>query len=126
MKGNRRTEGSLEMIAPEEITPLHEVRSDRLLASLSKDMEENGWQGRPLLVIEREADYLAWTGSHRIAAARRVGLATIPCYVLSEDALMGLGVEADRGHVEDWERLEIITKTGDETAIHIMWQEGRS
>lgn len=115
-----------ELIAVESITPLHEVRLPHHLRSLAADMKANGWNGRPLLVIEREEDFLAWTGSHRIAAAKLAGLADIPCYVLPESELIALGFDAVHGHVEDYERLEILRKVGDETAIHIMWQENRS
>ena len=114
-------------ISPERIKPLHQVRNKRLLAELSADMEENGWQGRPLLVIERESKeprYVAWTGSHRIAAAIEAGLDEVPCYVLDEN-LLPEEVDAEWGHVQDYERLAILRKTGDEAAIHLMWQEGR-
>jgi hypothetical protein len=113
-------------LSVEEITPLHKARSRRHLGELESDMRQNGWNGRPLLVIERENDYLAWTGSHRIAAAKKVGLTLIPCYVLSESKLAALGFDAERGHVEDRERLAILRKVGDETALKIMWQENRS
>jgi len=116
----------IDSISIKEITPRHEALSRKHLKELADDMRENGWQGRPLLVIERDNDYLAWTGSHRIAAARDAGLNQIPCYVLSESKLIALGFEAERGHVEDRERLEILRKLGDEIAISIMWQENRS
>jgi hypothetical protein len=112
-------------IDPAEIKPLHEVRSRKLLNDLVADMRKNGWRGRPLLVIEREADYVAWTGSHRIAAAKKAGLVAVPCYVLHERQLLHHDCDAEWGHVEDWERLKIIQKVGDEAALSIMWQEGR-
>jgi hypothetical protein len=111
---------------PEEITPLHEARSHQHLGELTDDMESNGWTGRPLLVIERENDYLAWTGSHRIAAAKKAGIKQIPCYALSESELVAHGFDAVWGHVEDYERLEILREVGDEAAVAIMWQENRS
>lgn len=111
---------------PEEITPLHEARSPRHLRELVDDMRLNGWHGRPLLVIERENGYLAWTGSHRIAAAKEAGLTQIPCYVLSESELNAHGFDAERGHVEDRERLAILRKVEDEVALSLMWQENRS
>jgi len=90
-------------------------------------MRKNGWQGRPLLVIERESKepwYVAWTGSHRIAAAIDAGLDEVPCYVLDE-SLLPEEVDAEWGHVQDYERLAILRKTGDETAIRLMDLEGR-
>ena len=118
-------QNNIMMLAIADVTPLHEPRNRGHLASLTESMQEDGWQGRPLLVIEREKDFLAWTGSHRIAAALAAGLSQIPCYVVQECELTKRGYGADHGHVEDYERLAILQKVGDETAIHIMWQEGR-
>lgn len=108
----------------ENITPLHEARSQRHLRDLTADMKENGWRERPLLVIERDTDFVAWTGSHRLAAAKLAGLNQVPCYVLSESRLESQGYDAEQG-VEDWERLKILQELGDETALSIMWQENR-
>src|SRR6266550_2327590 len=47
--------------------------------SLALDMRKHGWRGRPLLVIQRQEAYFAWTGSHRIAAAMKAGLEAVPC-----------------------------------------------
>jgi ParB-like chromosome segregation protein Spo0J len=112
------------MIAPEDLRPLHAAHDKRKLNSLALDMRKHGWRGRPLLVIQRQEAYIAWTGSHRIAAAMKAGLEAVPCYVVQEDQLQG-EVDAVWGHVEDWERLKAIRQTEDETAIHIMWLEGR-
>src|SRR5437868_2722841 len=112
----------IDWIEPSRIKPLHDVRNQRILDELVASMLDQGWNGRPLLVIQRGANYFAWTGSHRIAAAKEAGLQAVPCYVLQENRLP---VTADYGHVEDYERLKILSEIGDETAIHIMWQEGR-
>jgi ParB-like chromosome segregation protein Spo0J len=114
------------LIDPEEIKPLHAVTFPRHFDELVADMRENGWRGnRPLLVIERaDGSIVAWTGSHRIAAAIEVGFSTVPCYVLDESELLDHGYDATSG-VEDYHRLEILRKVGDETAILLMWQEGR-
>jgi hypothetical protein len=116
----------IENVELDIITPLHKPRSDRHLQNLTSEMKENGWNGRPLLVIEGDSDYLAWTGSHRIAAARLAGFTSVPCYVLPESKLTAVGFDAEWGLVEDRERLEILRKVGDETALRIMWQENRS
>ena len=115
-----------EFIDSKLLTPLHEPRSRRKLQDLVKDMKKNGWRGLPLLVVERESDYLAWTGSHRIVAAKKAGLVSIPCYVIQESELLSRGFDAERGHVFDSDRLEIVKKLDDETALHIMWAEGRA
>lgn len=49
-------------------------------------MWRSGWLGRPLLVMpEEDGLHQALTGSHRYAAAKVVGLSTIPAIVLPED-----------------------------------------
>ncbi len=56
---------------------------ERIAASMRA---QGGWKGRPLLVEETEHRRLVlWTGSHRIAAAHRVGLREGPCKVISYD-----------------------------------------
>ena len=112
-------------IDPEEIEPLHGVRNHTLLSNLAAAMKQSGWQGRPLLVIDREFGYLAWTGSHRIPAAIEAGLSLVPCYVIHEREFLKRHFHPTIGHVMDYERLQILKKIGDEVAIRIMWQEGR-
>jgi len=114
------------MLKPWDIKPLHKPTNKRHLDELVESMKEIGWQGRPLLVIRRKSDYVAWTGSHRIAAARKVGLDVVPCYLLDERKLLQHEIDAEWGHCEDRERLEICRKIGDDVAIHLMWVEGRS
>lgn len=47
------------------ITPVHEVRDDEKYAALVASMEEDGWQGAPIVVDGDQA----LTGSHRYWAA---------------------------------------------------------
>jgi ParB-like chromosome segregation protein Spo0J len=116
---------SLKNIDPNDVDPLHEPTHVHHLKELTSDMRKNGWTGRALLVIRHAGGNQAWTGSHRIAAARAAGLQTIPCYVIPESKIRRHGADAVLGHVEDQERLEIIRKVKDETATLIMWTEGR-
>lgn len=112
-------------IDPRSLIPLHDVRSKVSLQRLVDDMAENGWMGRPLLVVESPKGFFAWTGSHRIAAAVEVGLESIPCYVVEERRLARFDADARWGHVDDSDRLKIVRGLGDDTAIGIMWAEGR-
>lgn len=75
-----------------EIPPgrLHGVNSpfnQDHLGKLVESMKREGWVGRRLLVEEvRDGDicrFFAWTGSHRIEAAKRAGLAAVPCQVMT-------------------------------------------
>jgi hypothetical protein len=51
------------------ITPVHEVRMFDWKDKLIQEMRENGWVGRPLLVLrEGKGDFGALTGSHRFGA----------------------------------------------------------
>jgi ParB-like chromosome segregation protein Spo0J len=111
-------------VNPADIKPLHTVRNPALVDRLAADMTENGWQGRPLLAIQGKLGYVAWTGSHRIAAAIKAGLQDVPCYVIDETLLLQHGEDSKSG-VMDYERLAIIRKIGDDTATHLMWLEGR-
>ena len=77
-------DGSIECISPFEINPVHEPRDMIFFATLKDDLYEEGWLGRPLIaVVTRYGDLQALTGSHRIAAAREVGLETIPVLVIA-------------------------------------------
>ncbi len=53
------------------MVPLHEVRDHEKVERLAADMEENGWQGAPLVKWDPYRDLL--TGTHRYAAARSLG-----------------------------------------------------
>jgi hypothetical protein len=53
---------------------------------IAESMRTNGWQGRRLLVEQsHDVRVYAWTGSHRIAAAKAAGLATVPCRIITLD-----------------------------------------
>ena|GEM_PF-2642702 len=54
------------------------------VARIAAAMRRDGWQGRPLL-IEEDVDgrHSAWTGCHRISAAREAGLVEVPCRVIT-------------------------------------------
>lgn len=110
---------------PHDIIPLHKPTNRSHVTELARDMRERGWRGRELLVIRRGEQYLAWTGSHRIEAARRAKLASVPCHVVQEPRILKFGVTAQEVHVMDYERLEICKKLGDERATELMSLEGR-
>lgn len=53
----------------------HDASNDAKLEQLVESMRRDGWVGAPVVVVDREdADPLAVTGSHRIAAAREAGI----------------------------------------------------
>jgi ParB-like chromosome segregation protein Spo0J len=52
-----------------DIYPVHEVRDEAKYETIKASMIANGWQGRPILVVDCGNYYQALTGSHRLAAA---------------------------------------------------------
>lgn len=68
----------LKTVRISSIVQFHEVRDLKKYQKLKADMEKNGWNGRPLLVVEYEGKYIALTGSHRLSAAKSAGLKEIP------------------------------------------------
>jgi hypothetical protein len=110
-------------IDPKEIRALNEAVNVTLLEELVENMKENGWQGRPILVFETESEYMAWTGSHRIAAAIEVGLVRVPCYVLQASALSKEEFRSGCCNHSNVERVELVRNTGDAGAIELMEQE---
>lgn len=65
-------------IDPYDVKPPHAPREKDKLAEITDSMKEVGWNGRPLVVVDMEDYYQAVTGSHRLAAAKKAGLETVP------------------------------------------------
>lgn len=121
-----------EEIAPKSVRPLHEVRDEEKFAALMEAMQVGGWTGRPLLVVdEGGGDYVALTGSHRLAAAQAVRMSTIPVVVVPqcerltvEPVLGGVDVCLDGVRFsEDDERLAAMEALGHEIAAAMMREE---
>lgn len=56
------------------IMPFNEIDAEKV-SRLTDSMEENGYQGRPLLLFDDGNEgYIALTGSHRLEAAKRAGV----------------------------------------------------
>ena len=64
------------------LQPFHPPKDPQLLDALHHSMRQDGWKGRPLLAYLRVKDVQAITGSHRLAAAKQVGLASVPCLLI--------------------------------------------
>jgi hypothetical protein len=103
----------------DDILPFHEVRHARKMRTLAERMSASGWQGRPLLAVETVQGIQALTGSHRLAAARKAGLSTVPVYVITvseRDAKFLL-----RG--DDHKRLYLLELLGLKDAAQLMIEE---
>ncbi len=71
-----------------QIDPPHGPRDCNKVKKIEENLKE-GWTGRPLLVEQLKPGglpsprYAAWTGSHRIAAAKNLGLECVPCLMIT-------------------------------------------
>jgi uncharacterized ParB-like nuclease family protein len=74
-----------QLISLSEINPPHDVRDCEKFDALVSSMEADGWQGRPLLVIRKNGEFQAITGSHRYAAACEAGMEEVPCVVIDRE-----------------------------------------
>lgn len=121
-----------EEVSPKSIRPLHEVRDESKLAALVDAMETSGWVGRPLLVVdEGGGDYVALTGSHRLAAAQAVRMSSVPVVVVPqcerltvEPVLGGADVCLDGVRLsEDDDRLAAMEALDHAVAVSLMREE---
>jgi uncharacterized ParB-like nuclease family protein len=72
-------------IPPGQIRPIHGVQEQAKYEALLEAMRLVGWEGRPIVVVysfKISTRYQALTGSHRLAAARKIGLKEIPAIVV--------------------------------------------
>jgi hypothetical protein len=124
-KGRRRRK-----VDPRNITPLHRVKKRRKhhLRELIWRLRTFGWQGRPILVEEIAPNrYQAWTGTHRLAAARRLRWRRVPVVLIDPRKWIrrwgkpeGLIVdEVD----DDFDKYVTLLQAGDKLAARIMHLE---
>lgn len=129
-------------ISPQQLRAVNAPFDREHLQSLVESMRNRGWIGRPLLIEEVYRygfpQYIAWTGSHRIEAAKRVGLAYIPCLVITHQEADSAfsGAEYDQNGFSSWRdavtsaegpldthRLRGLERAGLAQAAHMLMQE---
>ena len=119
-------------VRPRQILPVNGVRSSKHVDEIADSMREDGWQGPPLLVMKDEdGNWQAWTGSHRIVAAQKADLDAIPVVSITKSNAMEWAKEAgyeldedtDFTHLDDEDRLKILSHGDDSVAKEIMRQE---
>lgn len=78
-----------EFVAVKDIEPQHPVRQPRRVKALVASMKKRGWVGRPLVVADfgpagtmLGKRYLALTGTHRLAAVKKMREREIPAEVV--------------------------------------------
>ena len=69
---------TVEQLDPYEIRPPNMPTDMDKFDKILNSMEEEGWQGRPLVVIDEGENYYGLTGSHRVEAAQQAGLDEVP------------------------------------------------
>lgn len=100
----------MQTVNARRIQPVHEARDADKLAALISAMETGGWQGRPLLVQDAGNELWAVTGSHRLAAARKLEM-EIPVVITETDFS-----DCD----DDDARLERAYEANDQAAIALL------
>jgi diguanylate cyclase (GGDEF)-like protein len=104
----------------------HDVRRPEAVDALAKSIAERGWVGRPLLVVTDDGVRVAWTGTHRLAAAKQAGLSAdkIPTIEVDGAALRAAGYDLDdltaRGKKK---RIEALRAIGNEEAAKLLEDE---
>jgi ParB-like chromosome segregation protein Spo0J len=77
----------IEMMNPRYIRPPNEIpiKGNEKYAKIKESMDKQGYQGRPLIVIdEGGGQYYGLTGSHRLRAARDSELDKVPVIVVPQ------------------------------------------
>lgn len=103
-----------EDVSPSSLTPVNEVIPEKVDA-LAKNMMENGWDGGPLIAVGGQA----LTGSHRLAAAEKAGIDSVPVISVDEGrfnaAALKSGLVDGKGNVrirDDDDTLIVLKKMG--------------
>jgi hypothetical protein len=136
----------LRYLDPGRLRPVNRAFNEEHKQRLAADMKEHGWRGRGILVEESKRfphpEFYAWTGSHRIEAAKLAGLATVPCHVITaEEAMAAFGknpnydfhghghwrgaiIEGGRRDLQqEWRRLAALEDAGLEEAAQMLRDE---
>lgn len=103
------------------IRPLHEPESAAKVEAIVASMRINGWAGRPILVCNEDSNEpQAFTGSHRLAAAKLTGVEP------EVYSLEGKGTDIAMlmfECIDDSDRMTVVEEGGDQRAIEIMREE---
>lgn len=94
-----------ELLDPSRIEPVNPITDEDKMNALAWDFHENGYDGRPILVVDNgDGSYQALTGSHRIEAAKEANI-EIPSKVVpySDDIapLLEARTDEDRASIAE-------------------------
>ena len=73
-------------IEADRLVPFNNIVDVDKVQFLSARMQSLGWQGLPIVAIDRADGLFAVNGSHRIEAALQAGI-TIPVVIINSDSL---------------------------------------
>jgi len=97
-------------IQASRINPLHEVRDQDKLKSIERRFRAQGeFVGAPVVVSGDPVRPDAWTGSHRVAAAKAAGV-SVPIVVIPDEQMGEEGWSAWGNATDDEERLAVAVK----------------
>jgi phage-related protein (TIGR01555 family) len=102
--------GEHQDISPHKIKEVNKITNKAKFEELVDKMKKEGWQGRPILVLEKNGKFDAITGSHRLFAAREAKLNNVPTITIKESN--------NKEHRELWNDLE--KSTDDDNKIRIV------
>jgi diguanylate cyclase (GGDEF)-like protein len=107
--------------ALDAILTRHDVRSPAKVSEIGASMKRVGWKGRPLLVVKDGPKETAWTGTHRLAAAKEAGLTEIPRVDVDADALRAVGFDVDELTKQGKKaRIDALRKAGQDEAADLL------
>lgn len=90
-------------IDPYEISTINDITDRKKFDYLVSEFEKNGWEGRPVVIVENGNDgYKALTGSHRILAAKEANImvkAVVVEYSSDIDDLVSANSDEERASV---------------------------
>lgn len=112
--------------SPDFPEPRHEVKNTETVERLAASMRENGWVGRPALIVREGDTRVAWTSTHRLAAAKAAGLkpSDVPMVEVDGAALRAAGYDLDDLTAKGKnKRIEALRAIGNEEAAKLLEAE---
>lgn len=96
--------------SPHSFKPPHAIERWGVYQDLVESMRKVGWKGRPLIVAVRGKVRRAITGSHRTAAARKVGLKRVPVIPVSGKKIWDAIKKWDTAWLDYSDFIEVLPK----------------
>lgn len=113
-----------ETVNASQVKPVHGLKSKDKLNAIVAGMKEKGWEGRPILAIKEKGKKLhGLTGTHRVLAARKVGIG-VPVHILKGEELEEAGIDPEFIRATDDEDKEYkLRRAGFTQAADLMKEE---